>query len=449
MGQALTAAALFANPAQFFEAALRAQQAGRAEEAAGLYRQVLAADPANAGALSNLGLLLAEHGQPGEAEQLLREATRIAPGYAGGWVNLALLLHDRKRYDEALAACDAGLVAAPGHRTLDNMRVSCLAESGRTEEAIALLRRMVAAHPGYAKGHHLLGTLYAKLKNVDEAVASFEKAAKVQKGNVDAVVAAGDCLLVNGRAEEALKYLDRALKMRGWEPRALSLKLLALADLGRVDEERALGDPESFVHTLDITDFGYTHDDMLAFNRRLSAFASHEPSLKEDPEEYATAKGWHSTTNIAQSGDPAIEELKRFIDHAFHERLKRLKEIDPQHPFAKYAPKKYYMDMWAVRLQDSGHMLPHIHIDGWLSGVYYVDVPAIVDDPQANQSGWIKFGPPRADIALRRSPLVRALRPRRGLMATFPSYLWHDTVPLPADITEHRLVLAYDLNPVA
>ena len=46
------------------------------------------------------------------------------------------------------------------------------------------------------------------------------------------MVAAGDCLLVNGRAEESLKYLDRALKMRGWEPRALSLKLLALADLG-------------------------------------------------------------------------------------------------------------------------------------------------------------------------------------------------------------------------
>jgi hypothetical protein len=33
-------------------------------------------------------------------------------------------------------------------------------------------------------------------------------------------------------------------------------------------------------------------------------------------------------------------------------------------------------------------------------------------------------------------------------MATFPSYLWHDTVPLPPDRNEHRLVLAYDLNPV-
>jgi len=440
---------MLGQPSQLFDAALRAQRAGRPQDAAALYRQVLAVDRGNAAAMANLGLLLAESGEFAQAEQLLVDATRLAPSYAAGWVNLALLLHERKRYDEAIAACESGLKVAPGHRTLDNLRVSCLAESGRTEEAIAMLKRMVAAHPGYAKGHYLLGTLYTRLKQVDDAVAAFEKSARAQKGNVDAIVAAGDCLLVNGRAEESLRYLDRALKMRGWEPRALSLKLLALADLGRVDEEHALGDPESFVHTLDITDFGYTRDDMLAFNRRLSAFASHEPSLKEDPEEYATAKGWHSTANLAQSGDPAVEELKRFIDHAFRERLKRLKEIDPQHPFAKYAPKKYYMDMWAVRLQDSGHMLPHIHIDGWLSGVYYVDVPPIVDDPNADQSGWIKFGPPRADIALRRSPLVRALQPRPGLMATFPSYIWHDTVPLPRDNRDQRLVLAYDLNPVA
>ena len=32
-------------------------------------------------------------------------------------------------------------------------------------------------------------------------------------------------------------------------------------------------------------------------------------------------------------------------------------------------------------------------------------------------------------------------------MVTFPSYLWHDTVPLPAENTERRLCLAFDLHP--
>src|SRR5512145_2630314 len=146
---------MLGQPAQLFDAALRAQRAGRPRDAAVLYRQVLAVDRGNAGAMANLGLLLAEQGEFAQAEQLLVEATRLAPAYAAGWVNLALLLHERKRFDEAIAACDAGLKVAPGHRTLDNLRVSCFAESGRTEEAIAMLKHMVAAHPGYAKGHYL------------------------------------------------------------------------------------------------------------------------------------------------------------------------------------------------------------------------------------------------------------------------------------------------------
>ncbi len=439
---------MFAPPQQVFEAAARAHQAGRVPEATALYRQVLSTDPGHAAALSNLGLLLAEHGDPVEAERLLVEATRVAPQYAGGFVNLALLLHERARHAEAIAAAEAGLALAPGHRTLENLLVSSLGAAGRYDEAIARLTRMVASHPGYAKGHVLLGTAYTKTGRPDEAVAAFERAAKAQKGDTTPLVSAAECLLLHGRAEEALKYLDRALKLRGWEVRALALKTLALADLGRIEDERALADPASFVHVLRLSDFGYTPDDAAALNRRLSAFASHEPSMKEDPAEYATAKGWHSTTNLAQSGDPAIEELKRFIDWGFQERRRRLAEIDPHHPFAKHAPTKYYMDMWAVRMQDSGKMLPHIHMDGWLSGAYYVDVPSVISDPAAQEAGWIKFGPPRADITLRRSPLLRTVRPEPGLMATFPSYIWHDTVPLPPDNREQRLVLAYDLNPV-
>jgi hypothetical protein len=34
------------------------------------------------------------------------------------------------------------------------------------------------------------------------------------------------------------------------------------------------------------------------------------------------------------------------------------------------------------------------------------------------------------------------------MLITFPSYLWHDTIPLPADNTEQRLIIAFDLHPL-
>ena len=92
-------------------------------------------------------------------------------------------------------------------------------------------------------------------------------------------------------------------------------------------------------------------------------------------------------------------------------------------------------------------MIPHIHPDGWLSGVYYADIPPIVNDPDAAQAGWIRFGPPRNDIKMSAQPLTRTVKPEPGLMVTFPSYFWHSTVPLPEDNTERRLVLAFDVIP--
>ena len=39
------------------------------------------------------------------------------------------------------------------------------------------------------------------------------------------------------------------------------------------------------------------------------------------------------------------------------------------------------------------------------------------------------------------------VRPRPGLLALFPSYMWHGTVPFRAD--ERRLTMAFDVVPVS
>src|ERR1035437_6520570 len=125
--------------------------------------------------------------------------------------------------------------------------------------------------------------------------------------------------------------------------------------------------------------------------------------------------------------------------YAFEDRIRSLSREDPSHAFVRSVPRDFRIDLWAVKQINSSKMLPHIHIDGWLSASYYVDVPGIVDDPAAGEAGWIKFGAPRIDIKLTKEPLTRSIKPEPGLMVTFPSYLWHDTVPLPADNREQRL----------
>ena len=430
--------------------AVRAHEAGRLREAQQLYRQVLAFEPAHADAASSLGLVTAQLGDFAGGEALLRGLIAKAPRHAGAHANLGLVLQQQQKWHDAVACCEQGLKVADDRRIrqrLHNTLALSLIGQGKYADALELLGRMVAAHPGFAGGHNLMGTAYVHLGRVDDAVRAFNQAVRLDPSDYGSYVAAGECLLVHGRAEAALEQLDQALKLRPWEVRALALRTLALAGLGRKDEERWLSDPERLVHTHHLSELGYDAARVRALNQALSAFASSEPSLREDPPQYATRKAWHSTLNLAEYGDPALEELKKFIEHAFRQRKSALAREDAAHPFVRAAPPRYYLDMWAIKMKEGGQLYPHIHVDGWLSGVYYVDVPSVVNDPAAGHAGWLQLGNSRMDIRLERAPLARSVRPEPGMMVTFPSYFWHDTVPLPASNTEQRLCLAFDLNP--
>src|SRR6185312_5160061 len=149
---------------------------------------------------------------------------------------------------------------------------------------------------------------------------AFIQATQLDPADYGSFVAAGECLLVHGRAAEALAQIDKALRIKRWEVRALALRTLALADLGRKDDEKWLSDPRRLVHCHRLSELGFDDQKTAQLNRELSAFASSEPSLREDPPEYATRKPWHSTSNLAEHASPALDELKKFIDYAFQQR---------------------------------------------------------------------------------------------------------------------------------
>ena len=85
-----------------------------------------------------------------------------------------------------------------------------------------------------------------------------------------------------------------------------------------------------------------------------------------------------------------------------------------------------------------------MHPAGWMSGVYYLATPGI---GAGSESGWIEFGTPPPDLyAGDVAPLPRRrLQPRMGDLVSFPSWLYHHTVPH-AD-TALRISLAFDVVP--
>ena len=115
------------QPADMLAAAVQLHQSGRLADAAGLYQQILAADPDHADALQLLGAIAHQQGQHGAAVELIQRSLAIAPDNKQALNNLG----------EALRAV------------------------GRIEASIAAFRRAIALDPTYAKAHsNLLLTLH-------------------------------------------------------------------------------------------------------------------------------------------------------------------------------------------------------------------------------------------------------------------------------------------------
>ena len=88
--------------------------------------------------------------------------------------------------------------------------------------------------------------------------------------------------------------------------------------------------------------------------------------------------------------------------------------------------------------------MPHLHPDAWLSGVYYVQVPAVVAGGE-DHAGWLEFGEPSPDFPLAVTPPERRLvRPEEGLLVLFPGYFYHHTVPFEGE--GRRISIAFDVR---
>jgi YaiO family outer membrane protein len=142
---ALVAAALAApvhaqQPADAYEQAVAARQAGRPADAVRLLQPIVAANPGNADAQVQLGYAYLALGRLDEAEAAFASALRVAPDYADARLGLARIAQRRGDRAGALAALEP---IAPGNAEAEALRAQLAAEP-------AALRWSFDVDAGYA-----------------------------------------------------------------------------------------------------------------------------------------------------------------------------------------------------------------------------------------------------------------------------------------------------------
>ena len=452
------------------------KQAARVNDAIAAYRRAIEIAPDYADAYFNLGIVLGAVRRHGDAAAAYRRVTEIRPNFAPAHVSLGNALKYAGRLEEALDAFRAALELKNDHvDALVNIG-TVLNELGRHAEAEEACRKVLAVQAGSLPALCQQAAALTAMGRYDDAAAAARRALAIKADDIEALGALGAALKALGRGEEvvqayraalraspglglahchlaeffleredpaaALGECDACLAANPGHIRALSIKGVALAETGARDEARALTDCSRLMLTK-VWREAPGFPSIAAFNRALAEHILSHPSLVYEPKLRATRLGRHSGELLVEPKGP-IGALERMICAAVADYDATVPP-DPEHPFLARPPKRWTLTIWAVVLEKQGFQVPHIHPSGWLSGVYYVSLPSVLDDPGAEQAGWIEFGRPLPRYPVKAPPELTTIRPEPGMMLVFPSYFFHRTLPFQSE--ETRISIAFDVMP--
>ena len=256
---------------------------GERAQAEALARAILAQQAEHAGALTLLGILMAQARRTEEAEDLLGRAAARLPQEPTAHLNHGNALRDLGRHVSALGCYERALALNPDYPEAHFNRGLTLQDLGRHDEALASYDRAVALKPDYASAWNNRGTLLRGQRRLDEALASYDRALGAAPQHADAHDNRGVVLQDLERYDEALASHERALAVRPDDPEALNNRGAVLHALERYDEalssyDRALAVKPLYPEALN--NRGVT---LHALERFEDALASYDQALAAGP----------------------------------------------------------------------------------------------------------------------------------------------------------------------
>lgn len=390
-------------------------------------------------------LLILGRGQQGlrqfdRAKQAFEAALSLRPNYAEALRDLShLIWMSTGDAAAALAPVDQALTRSKGQSDLLLVKLRLLSHIHGESAALAVAKAEIATIGQDPRLALELSWLLLKDSPTDalaiaqQLVARFPDERLPKKAVIQALLALG----------EAQAAADLAAELVAEQPGDQQ----AIADL--TSAWRLIGDPRlgdlydypAVVQALMIDcPTGWTHLTDFLDDLRTSLNSVH--LLKAHPIEQSIRGGSQTSHNLVTSDDPVIAAFFQAIKGPIRTYRNHLGQ-GPDLLRRRNVGDHRIDEAWSVRLRPQGFHVDHIHPNGWISSAFYAEVPPQVQATD-RQEGWLRLGAPPTPTA----PTLEAghfIQPKSGLLALFPSYMWHGTVPFGGEAG--RMSLAFDVLP--
>jgi uncharacterized protein (TIGR02466 family) len=286
------------------------------------------------------------------------------------------------------------------------------------------------------------GKAQRRLGAVDAAEQSLRAALTHDPHNKDACKRLASIHFDQGAPDRVLADMDGLSAQGVGHSRLFAAQTLALAQLGRIDAAREQDGWARFAYRDTLaTPAGF--DSLDAFNAALAAELLAHPGLRY--ESYGTASEQTWRIDAPATGEaPRIRQLLDALAGTIDAHLATLPADG--HPWLHARPGAGVLHSWCVITESTGFETWHVHQFGWLSGVYYVQIPDGIAHG-SDAGGCIAFGIPEDMVGDDAAQAfgVTTIRPSAGTVMLFPSHCYHRTFPHGA--AERRICVAFDIWP--
>jgi tetratricopeptide (TPR) repeat protein len=390
--------------------AMRRLQNGNIVQADELLTGIVKAYPNEPTSLHFAGVTKYQLGSYSEASKLINRSLKLAPTYAEAHNSLGIVHLEQRDYGSAY---------------------DCFSKA-------------IRLRPDYPNAHFNLGNALRRLDRLSEAVNAYENSLRYHPHSSESAYSLAAVFLAQNKPDAALKTANQCLAIDRYCQNAIAYKAIALSQLNQKDQWHELYDFEDMIQKMQLAPpTGYKS--LGVFNEDLEHEIRVHPTLTWEPLDRVTHGGAVTKDLLAQPSK-VITLFEQALRGVIDSRIHNINRV-PDHPFLGRTPGRYRLTLIASILQTKGWHPPHIHESAWLSGVYYVRVPSAVTESLKEHAGWLQFRNPDYKLPEHYTPDLTVRKPEEGMAVSFPSYLFHETIPYQFDA--ERIGIAFDVYPVS
>jgi protein O-GlcNAc transferase len=211
-------------------------QAGKLDEAARIYREILARSRYDFDANHLLGVIALQQGKFDIAQQLINVALALRPNDVAAVGNLGVSYLRDGQLEPALQWFELAVKLQPDSLAALTNLGETLYHLGRHRAAIPLLEKACAVDPSSYAAYNLLGACFLHVGDDHQAVKAFEEATRLRPEDAEAWANLSVASKAIGQDDRARDSADKAVRLHSESPAALDALSQAQFDQGRIAE---------------------------------------------------------------------------------------------------------------------------------------------------------------------------------------------------------------------